>query len=167
MANVWFLGDLHAGHKNIANFRKDFASEEDHYSFIKEEYHKVVTKRDLVFFMGDTAFTKERLEDVSKWVGEKKVAILGNHCLEKECSIMDYVKAFDDVQGFMKYKEFWLSHCPIHPAELRGKTNLHGHVHSATIDDVRYFNTSLENINYKPISLYMIREKLKELSNKL
>lgn len=484
MANVWFLGDLHAGHKNIANFRKDFASEEDHYSFMKEEYHKVVTKRDLVFFMGDTAFTKERLEDISKWTGEKKVAILGNHChtkgtelltktgwvpveevtlehevatvdittgntvfanpsrlvvnkdsnlvrisspwvedvvseghrvlvngklvpaiclvgkklqnsgftlsafakntgvglplgymklltwvimdgtivrvsekktrvqfklskeskiiklekllaslnipytkrlckkyginnlqpyyiriygehslkihehldgvkqipnswanmsreeveavvesildtdgnkqynkiywtttskndvevmqracvlsgyafrfrtsdtrsgfsnaklqyqctlqksqrvrsskqvkvekldgkgdtfgvtmlhgttiarrngkvwvtgncLEKECSIMDYVKAFDDVQGFMKYKEFWLSHCPIHPAELRGKTNLHGHVHSATIDDVRYFNTSLENINYKPISLYMIREKIKELTNKL
>lgn len=156
MSEVYFLGDLHAGHKNIANFRKDFASEEDHYSFMKEEYHKVVTKRDRVFFMGDTAFTKERLADIASWIGHK-TAILGNHDMEKECSIMDYVNAFDDVQGFMKYKEFWLSHAPIHPNELRGKVNIHGHVHNATIDDLRYFNTSLENIGYKPISLQQIR----------
>lgn len=86
-----------------------------------------------------------------------KVWVTGN-CLEKECTILDYVQVFDDVQGFMKYKEFWLSHAPIHPNELRGKVNIHGHVHSATIDDDRYFNTSLENIGYKPISLQEIRK---------
>ena len=69
---------------------------------------------------------------------------------------------FDDVQGFVKYKDYWLSHCPIHPNELRGKYNLHGHVHNKTVEDVRYFNCSLENIDYTPISLDQIREILKE-----
>ena len=26
-----------------------------------------------------------------------------------------------------RWHEFWLSHCPIHPGELRGKLNIHGH----------------------------------------
>lgn len=157
MSEVYFLGDLHAGHKNICKYRTLFISEEEHFQHVRDAYHKVVTKRDKVFFMGDTAFTKERLFDVGTWIGHK-TAILGNHCLSKECTIRDYVEAFDDVQGFMKYKEFWLSHAPIHPNELRGKTNLHGHTHYATIPDDRYFNCSLENINYRPISLQQIRK---------
>lgn len=157
MSEVYFIGDLHAGHKNICKFRQGFESEEQHFEHMKKVYHDIVTKRDRVFFMGDTAFTKERLLDIATWTGHK-TAILGNHCLEKECTIQDYVQAFDDVQGFMKYKEFWLSHAPIHPNELRGKINIHGHLHSATIEDDRYFNTSLENIGYKPISLQEIRK---------
>lgn len=98
MSEVYFLGDLHAGHKNVCKFRTQFESEEQHFLFVKQNYHKVVTKRDRVFFMGDTAFTKERLVDITTWRGEK-IAILGNHCLEKECSIRDYVEVFDDVQG--------------------------------------------------------------------
>lgn len=160
MATVYFIGDIHAGHKNICKFRTQFASEEEHYEFVKENYHKVVTKRDTVFFMGDIAFSKERLDDVSKWVGEQKVLIAGNHCLDN-LSMKDLVNAFDKVYALKKYKEFWLSHAPIHPKELRGKYNIHGHVHYATLDDNQYFNTSLENINYTPINIESIRAKIK------
>ena len=159
--NVWFLGDLHAGHKNIHKYRTQFESEEHHFQVVKENYFKVVRKKDKVFFLGDTAFTKERLLDVAKWPGTK-VALLGNHDLESELTVGDYVNAFDDVQGFVKYKDYWLSHCPIHPNELRGKLNLHGHVHNKTVEDARYFNCSLENIDYTPISLNQVREILKE-----
>ena len=65
---------------------------------------------------------------------------------------------YDEVYSLLKYKEFWLSHCPIHPDELRGKLSLHGHTHNHNIDDPRYFNTSCENIDYTPISLHEIRE---------
>ena len=159
--NVWFLGDLHAGHKNIHKYRTQFESEEHHFQVIKENYFKVVRKKDKVFFLGDTAFTKERLLDVAKWTG-KKVALLGNHCTEKELTVRDYVNAFDDVQGFVKYKDYWLSHFPKHPNELLGRYCLHGHVHGNTVEDARYFNCSLENIDYTPISLDQIREILKE-----
>ena len=76
MANVWFTSDLHLGHKNIHNFRTQFESELHHREVIKENYHKVVTKRDKVYFLGDVAFTQETLEDVGTWVAEKKVLML-------------------------------------------------------------------------------------------
>ena len=86
--NVWFLGDLHAGHKNIHKYRTHFESEEHHFQVVKENYFKVVRKKDKVFFLGDTAFTKERLLDVAKWPGTK-VALLGNHDCKKELTVVD------------------------------------------------------------------------------
>lgn len=157
MSNVWFLSDLHAGHKNICKFRTQFTSEEEHYNHVKEKYHAVVTKRDHVYFLGDIAFNKERLDDISKWAGEKKILIAGNHCTD-HLTMKELCNTFDDVYSLKKYKEFWISHAPIHPNELRGKFNLHGHVHFATIDDDRYFNCCLENTNYAPISLDEIRK---------
>ena len=56
MANVLFIGDIHGGHKNICNFRSQFNSEKEHLEFIKHNYHKKVTKRDKVFFMGILLF---------------------------------------------------------------------------------------------------------------
>ena len=157
MANVWFLGDLHLDHKNICNFRPQFESVEHHNQTIKDNYHKVVTKRDKVYFMGDVAFSKEMLKDVKTWTAAAKVLIVGNHDLERGVTMKDLCNVFDEVYSFVKYKEFWLSHCPIHPDELRGKKNIHGHCHYKNIDDSRYFNTSMENIGYAPIDLTNLR----------
>ena len=159
MANVWFTSDLHLGHKNIYKFRTDFESEEHHFEVIKENCHKVVTKRDKVYFLGDIAFTQERLEDVGTWTAERKVLILGNHCRDS-ISMEEICKHFDEVYSLKKYKEFWLSHAPIHPAELRGKYNLHGHTHYANVDDNRYFNCCLENTDWMPIDLNTVRKRL-------
>lgn len=165
MANVWFLSDLHLGHKAICKYRTQFTTQEEHNEYIKEQYHSAVTKRDTVFFLGDVAFTKEALEDVKSWTAEQKILICGNHDLDK-LHMSDLVEAFDKVYSLLKYKEFWLSHAPIHPDELRGKNNIHGHVHHKSIDDVRYLNVSMENLQeYKPISLMQVREIFNERNN--
>lgn len=159
MANVWFTSDLHLGHKNIHKFRTQFESEEHHRAIVKENYHKVVTKRDKVFFLGDIAFTKETLEDVGKWTAERKVLIVGNHCLDS-VPMTEVVKHFDEVYSLLKYKMFWLSHAPIHPQELRGKFNLHGHVHYQSVPDERYLNCCLENTEFSPIDLNEVKRRL-------
>lgn len=164
MANVWFTSDLHLGHKNIINFRQEFESEEHHYQVVKENYHSVVTKRDKVFFLGDVAFTQERLEDVGTWVAERKVLILGNHCRDS-ISMEEICKQFDEVYSLKRYKEFWLSHAPIHPDELRGKYNLHGHTHYHNINDARYLNCCLENTYMTPIDLSEVRLRLGIIKN--
>lgn len=87
MANVWFISDIHGGHNNICKYRP-FESEEEHFNAIKENYHKVVTKRDKVFFLGDITFTQERLEDIGSWVGEQKVLVLGNHCFTEDTELL-------------------------------------------------------------------------------
>lgn len=158
MANVWFVGDLHAGHANVHKFRTQFSSEEEHFQAMKENYHSVVGKRDKVYFMGDAAFTLERLKDVSTWVADCKVLIVGNHDLDK-LDMKTVSMYYDEVYAFCRYKEFWLSHCPIHPDELRGRLCIHGHTHEYKIDDPRYFNTSLENTGFNPIDLNTVKKQ--------
>jgi len=173
MANVWFCSDLHFGHKNIQKFRHHIKDEEDNRKKIIQDWNAVVTKRDDVYVLGDAAFTMGTVEEFASLPGARKFLVRGNH---DELDTQVYLKYFDAVYGLKKYKEFWLSHAPIHPAELRGKINLHGHVHYATIQvenphsewigdtmkDNRYFNCCVENVfalkGRALISLQEIRE---------
>jgi calcineurin-like phosphoesterase family protein len=72
---------------------------------------------------------------------EKKVLVLGNHDI---LTTQEYLSVFDEVQGLVKKYGMWISHAPVHPNELRGKYNVHGHVHYASIEDDRYFNVCPE-----------------------
>ena len=104
------------------------------------------------------------LHQLGRLNGNKNL-ILGNHDIQ----LRDWVY-FNKVVGFEKYKGTWLSHAPIHPAELRGKLNIHGHVHYATITtpsgvvDARYFNCSIENTNGRPIAHNVIMENYNRLN---
>ena len=124
MSEVYFIGDLHLGHKNIQKYR-DISSEEEQYEILKDKWHSVVTKRDKVFVLGDACFTYNRLIDFSGWIGDK-VLICGNHDTDK-LSMKQIVDSgtYSNIYSLLKYKEFWLSHCPLHCNELRGKKNIH------------------------------------------
>lgn len=161
MANVWFTSDLHFGHKNINKFRLEIVSEEDNRARICWDWEDLVTKRDDVYVLGDAAFTTETVEEFAELPGSRKFLVRGNH---DELDTNVYLKYFNAVYGLKKYKEFWLSHCPIHPNELRGKINLHGHVHYADVQDNRYFNMCVESLwkrGYPSlISLDQVRKEL-------
>lgn len=142
MANVWFTSDLHFGHKNIQKFRLEVTSEEDNRRRIIADWNKLVTKRDDIYVLGDAAFTMDTVDCFSSLAG-RKFLVRGNH---DKLDTQVYLKYFKSVEGLYKYKEFWLSHAPIHPNELRGKINLHGHVHYHDVEDSRYFNMSVESL---------------------
>lgn len=160
MSNVWFTSDLHFGHKNIHKFREGVDSEEENRHTIIRHWNRLVTKRDDVYILGDVAFNGETLTELSKLLG-RKFLVRGNH---DDFSARTYLQTFEDVFGLKSYKGFWLSHAPIHPNELRYKVNIHGHVHSNTIPDKRYFNVSVDNLwamGYPSlISLDQIRNEL-------
>lgn len=143
MSNVWFCSDLHLGHKNIGKFRSSLVnSTKENNQRIISDWNTYVTKRDVVFVLGDFCFDKE-LYDSLDLPGYKKYLIRGNH---DRFQTAQYLTFFDEVEGLLKYKGLWLSHAPIHPDELRGKVNVHGHVHYASINDNRYFNCCPENL---------------------
>lgn len=160
MANSLFFGDAHLGHRSITKYRTQFRDEQDHFEHIKENYHKVVTKRDVCHWTGDAVFSLDRLKEIATWPG-KKVLVCGNHDTDF-IPMSTLCQYFDEVVALKKYKEFWVSHAPMHPDELRGKVNIHGHVHYATVNDCRYFNTSCENIDFTPISLHQIRDIMEQ-----
>lgn len=163
MIDIFFISDLHFGHKAIKHFSGDLRSGstyEENMENIIANWNNKVRARDIVYVLGDVAFSKEGFDNLSLLRGQKRL-IRGNH--DNKFTTEEYLPVFKSVDGFLKYKEFWLSHAPIHPAELRGKKNIHGHVHGQSIKngdgsyDERYINVCCEAVGDTPISLDEIR----------
>lgn len=152
MSNIFHVGDLHLGHGNVTKWRviegvmspESPLTAEEHDEWMLEQWNSIIRKRDTVFVHGDAVVYPRGFETLSKMAGNK-ILIMGNHDGERHgLSITDYVPHFSKIQALVKRKGFWLSHAPIHPVELRGKPNIHGHVHENSINDPRYINVSVE-----------------------
>lgn len=147
MSRVFYIGDLHFGHRNILKFsgleRGNYTlnSVEEHDEWIIQQWNKQVTKRDIVWVLGDVLFNSDRFPLLDRLNGTKHL-VLGNH---DDFKLEQYIEKFGRVAALVRRKGVWLSHAPIHPVDLRGKPNIHGHVHRYTVDDPWYYNVSVEN----------------------
>lgn len=164
MANHWFTSDLHLGHNSICKYRTQFSNAEEHHETVLENILTKVNKRDKLTITGDICFNEywiKRLADTKLNIQ----IVLGNHDTDREVNLTHWAKHFDlsKFHSLVKYKMFWLSHAPIHPDELRGKFNLHGHMHYATIKDDRYLSLCLEQHDYHPIDINYIRNHFENL----
>ena len=156
---IYFSADAHLGHKNIHKMRQGLSSSEENTERFLIEAHKKLNKRTIVFFLGDVAFDDFHLS-LLKIYPSRKILIGGNH--DDMTSHLLKSGIFEGIHGMLKHKEFWLTHAPIHPQELRGKKNLHGHVHSDILDDQRYFNACPEATGQYLISLQEVRKIMNE-----
>lgn len=151
MSHVYMAADLHLGHKNIHNFRTQFASAEEHDATVKENFESILTKKDKLFLLGDIAFTRDALEWV-KSLPCNKVLICGNHDTDRDVTMKELADVYDEIHSLYVYKGWWLSHCPIHPAEVRGKNGvIYGHCHNKPVADNNMICVSLEHTDMKPI----------------
>lgn len=153
---VYFISDPHLGHKNIAKFRPIVSSMENNTEIFVNEWKKQRVKgKDVVYMLGDVAFTQETLRIIGGLPG-RKILIKGNH--DDYIKTSDQLEVFEEIYGMLRYKEFWLTHCPIHPDEMRGrKCNIHGHVHHKTVmtktlwgsekEHPKYLNVCVDNLH--------------------
>lgn len=162
MSQVFFISDLHFGHKRITDFSPKLRTGDDwleNMHILIANWNSVVKKRDVVWVLGDVAFSQDGYDALGELAGRKKM-VRGNH--DEYFTTEEWLKHFESVDGFVKYKQYWLSHAPMHPAELRGRGNIHGHVHSNHIRnaygelDGRYINVSAEAVRETPISFQHI-----------
>lgn len=164
MAGVFFTSDLHFGHSKIVDFRgqvhnKEFQTVADVDEWIIDSWNSVVRKKDdLVWVLGDIAFTDEGLANFGKLNGRKKL-ILGNHDM---FSIAQLSEHFDAVYGVHKKYDFVMSHVPIHPSclEYRWFNNVHGHIHHkhyAINTDAHYVNVNIDVIGPYPAHIDQVR----------
>ena len=157
----WIISDLHLGHANICRFSPyrlgdfPYTSIKSHDATLKFRWSLKVDKKDQVYVLGDVAFTREALDDFATWPGTK-ILVRGNHDKMNEHLYRDI---FYRIHGIIKLSGHWLSHAPIHPQELRGLVNLHGHVHSDIIKDDRYRSVCVEANKGWPENLDKILEK--------
>lgn len=147
MGQVYVIADLHLGHESIAKLR-GFESSEAHDEYLIKKWNSVMSKRDVIYILGDIAMEKHwHYKILNELRGVKKV-VLGNH--DKGKHVKYLLEFVNTVSGMIKYNKYWLTHCPMHPNELYGKINIHGHVHYKTIDDPMYVNVSAEVVDYTP-----------------
>ena len=166
MAKVLFTSDLHLGHKNIGKWRHFARDKHENTAVIAEKWFSSVNKRDTVFVLGDAVFTEEALLEFKHFPG-RKILVRGNH---DYLSTKDYLTVFEEVHGITRYRtkhgvNAWLTHAPIHPEELRGKINIHGHVHYNPIKDKRYINVCCDYLLQETGDIFMTLSQLREKLN--
>lgn len=157
---ICFIADTHFGHPKSAK-RRGFEDVESHDKHVFECITSSVGNTDELFIVGDVVNHVDSLhylQRLYRWVGKLNL-ILGNHDFRHNRdpsispTIEQYAHYSDNILGITAYKGYWISHCPIHPRELLGNKNIHGHVHYNSMDDDRYINVSAEAIDYTPIRL--------------
>lgn len=158
MGEIYFIADLHLGHSNILKYesaKRPFDTIQQHDEWIEAQWNSVVrSDEDIVYVLGDVAFNgkPERLSNMRG----RKILILGTHDILYLKHLAPY---FTGVYPFMFKYGASITHIPIHPMSLRGKPNIHGHIHSKVVCDEkgevdrRYINVSVEQLDGKPISL--------------
>lgn len=158
--NRYFTSDLHIGHRLVAELR-GFTSVNEHDEWILNKLTEIGSRVKL-WFLGDIVIDRSKLDLIKAIPAKNKVLIMGNHDV---FSAREYLEVFDEIIGPVKYKNYFLTHQPIHPQEIyRVKGNIHGHIHGkmgATKDiEGPYFNVNIENME-RAVSFDEIEERFK------
>jgi len=160
---TFIISDTHFGQPAIIKFLRtdgsplrDFPSITEHDEHLIQSWNRTVSPNDKVYHLGDVGFTNyTKLAAILNRLNGTKVLIKGNH---DNFKMSQYAQHFKDVRAYHILDKFILSHIPIHPESLsRWRANIHGHVHSNSLPDDRYYNVSVENINYIPVDFESIR----------
>lgn len=144
---IFFTSDTHFNHRNILNFcpesRAEANSIKEMNDLIIQRWNEVVTDEDVVYHLGDVAFSNPQLAPtLLKQLKGKKILIKGNHDNPK--FIRNISRFFDEV---CEYKELRLDdgtnivlfHYPIVHWNRKdhGAYHLYGHVHGKEIPELK------------------------------
>jgi len=160
----YFISDFHIGDANILTYEhRPFNSLHSMKETIITNIQKTVTPCDTLYILGDLGNTS-----ILDEIPGKIIVVCGNHDNYEEIKNTHpdiYVSKYP-----IMIDNMWLSHAPIGyvPPECP-YINIHGHLHRFQYGLIgrnweegnRYFNVSVENINYTPISKDEIIEKIK------
>ena len=164
---------------------RPFTSNEEMDETMIENWNKVVRPQDHVWHLGDVVINKRSLVNIQRLNGHKRL-VPGNHDIEP---VQKYLEAgFEKVQGYRVFvDEFICSHMPIHPDCISERfiANVHGHLHGNRVRretedykrwfyseleytepeqyeiDPRYYNVSVEQINFTPIAHEDVKARIK------
>lgn len=166
MDNIYLISDTHFGHENIIKHcKRPFDNAKQMNQYMIDRWNSVIKKgSEEIWHLGDFTFDykHDRVYDlISKLYGFRKL-IIGNHdnsnhikCLRK-CGIE--VMYYDVIK--LNNKKISLYHFPI--KNYHGHYLIHGHIHNNNGVRKNCFNVSVENINYTPIKLIEVYDKLKQ-----
>ena len=163
---IYFISDLHFHHLNIIkSCNRPFTDPIEMNESLIQNYNNIVQSNDEVYILGDLAYRYPEIQSVNECIERlngRKFLIKGNHddqlledpLFNKEQ--FEWIKNYYELPITAK-KSIVLFHYPIYDwnNKYKGNYHLYGHIHNQTIYHMPRgsYNVSVENINYKPISL--------------
>lgn len=160
MNRVFIISDTHFGHAKILEFQahtRPFRDIGEHDEALVMRWNGVVRPKDTVWHLGDVLFGRDSFAILGRLNGIKKL-VMGNH--DRYPSRL-YLEHFNSVSGAVKFNGCILTHVPVHPEQFgRYSANIHGHLHSKTLEDERYINVSADHIGLAPVPLDEIMERI-------
>lgn len=169
MNKTFFIADTHFGHANVIWYsNRPFQNIQEHDEALIKNWNRVVKGDARVFMLGDFALTgKDKIIKIVQKLNGRKILIAGNH---DGASAKTYYQAgFETVIKYpIIFGDFLLSHMP--QEKVGSFINIHGHVHEKQgilRNMANYFCVSVENINYTPIELGELNEKIQEKKEKI
>ena len=165
---IYFTADLHFGHENAIKYcNRPFKNTNKMDSILIKNYNSVVSKEDMVYFLGDLSLRgslyKDYLEHIVKKMNGHKHLILGNH---DRLYPIDYLNiGFESVHtSFELYLpeigRCVLNHDPAAYCAINDWILLCGHVHTLFRSYKKVINVGIDVWNYFPVSLDQIQEEL-------
>jgi calcineurin-like phosphoesterase family protein len=182
MVKTWFISDTHFGHVNAAlKFTKEtgeplrlntktgerFSSVDEMDQFMVDSWNSVVKSEDRVYHLGDVAIPKRGLQNLKKLNGRIRL-VAGNHDPGRLDIWNEFPNITDICGAFELRKINWiLTHIPVRESQLeRFSRNIHGHLHAYVVrdslgnPDIRYFNVSVERLDFTPINIDELKERI-------
>jgi calcineurin-like phosphoesterase family protein len=183
MPESFLISDTHFGHEKTCTVFKradgsplrPFSCAEEMDEFMVKAWNQRVGPKDKIYHLGDVVINRKFLNILARLNGDK-ILIRGNHDIFK---LEDYNKYFRDIRAFDVKNGMIFSHVPIHPESLGCfGTNIHGHLHANRVMkivsvnnlngkleygndiDPRYFNVSVECIDFSPISFEEVNKRI-------
>lgn len=150
----YFISDTHFNHSNIIKYsNRPFKTVDEMNKTLINNWNNRVKKIDRVFFLGDFCLGgKDIIYDFAKQLNGKIIMIKGNH--ERNNNEIYTNANFAVISPFpILYNEkIILSHKPINNLN-EGMINIHGHIHDLKYGDKNHHCVSVEQTNYKPVTL--------------
>lgn len=164
---MYLIADTHFDHRNQAGGTiisiegRPFSSLEEMKRAIVNRWNQTVTKRDIVYHLGDFAWgSQQHIREILALLNGRKFLIIGNHDGTHSYKWWaDVGFEFVSKHPIVVENKYILSHAPIEVPD--GMYNIHGHVHSQTLDSLRHYNVSVENIGYMPRKFDTIKDLIK------
>lgn len=161
--DIFFTADTHFDHERIlVHARRPFSSVDEMNQALIEKWNGVVGSRDLVYIVGDFAWTRHGYFQSA--LNGRKILIRGDHDKMNQKYLANFSEVYDLKRLSIENHPVFLCHWPMRswPGSARGSWHFYGHSHgtSSEYEDTWSCDVGVDVWNYQPVPWEVLKAKM-------